>query len=1372
MNPNLPATSPDSLSEHPAGKVLPKRMSRATGGHARVRPGLLAVLAICLAGALPSASAQTVSLLQATPGEIFLAYPGGYSVNQNIAFMNTGATDTVYVSAINLTQPAGAANAFSINNNYCYYTGLTFGMGCNVQIQFNAGTLGNGNYAGSVTATYTDNGTSFTKTLALNATIMPYPTPAGVPQLAFVPGVTTLAGGGGNYSANAVPATTAALNVPQDVAVDKYGNVFIADTGYSSVRVVYAAGTLPNITNPVVGDIYTFAGMLGNPGDTGDGGAANAAQLQNPAGVAFDNAGNLYIADTGNARIREVNMTTGKISTVVANLSFVQYGFSGDGGPATAAKLNKPYGIAFDSNNNLFICDNNENVVRVVYAAGTLANISSPVVGNIYSYAGVGGGATALGSPGFSGDGGPANAASIWFPYYIAFDASNNLYISDYDNGRVRKVNASTGKISTVAGAGTYGGGASTSEGFPPLVASMDPTGVAIDASGNLFIADFSGELYEVNTAGVIDWYPSTAKTFNIPANIRPDTSGNVFVADQYDNLIAKVSPAGSLVFGSINVGATSSAMLLTLQNNGSGALTFATTPYTVAGNFAVGNSGTCNFSTTLAVGATCTVAVTFSPLSAGTLTGTITFAYGSSTLVAKLTGTGVGVAAPTITFNPTSVAFGNQTVLTTSGTTVVMITNTGSTTLNLNGIALAGTSPNDFGLNTYGCGSTLTAGSNCSVSVTFTPASATSYSATISVTDNASGSPQTVPLSGTGTAVAAPVAALSPTSIAFSNQTVNTTSATQNLTLSNTGNATLNISSIAITGANTADFAVASAAGGTTCGTTLAASGTCNIAVTFTPASATTFTAAVTVTDNSAVTTQVATLSGTGTAAAAPVAALSPTSIAFSNQTVNTTSATQNLTLSNTGNATLNISSIAITGANTADFAVASSGTTCGTTLAASGTCNIAVTFTPASATTFTAAVTVTDNSATTTQVATLSGTGTAVAAPVAALSPTSIAFSNQTVNTTSATQNLTLSNTGNATLNISSIAITGANTADFAVASAAGGTTCGSTLAASGTCNIAVTFTPASATTFTAAVTVTDNSATTTQVATLSGTGTAVAAPVAALSPTSIAFSNQTVNTTSATQNLTLSNTGNATLNISSIAITGANTADFAVASAAGGTTCGNTLAAAGTCNIAVTFTPASATSFTAAVTVTDNSAVTTQVATLSGTGISVGTSSFGVAGTPSTQTVNPGGLATFTINVTSVSGSFSNPVTLSVTGLPTGAVATFSPVSVTPGTAGASSTLTIQTSAQYALLSPRSRSIAPLLALLLLPCGWLLRRKRMRRSPVWLAVLLLTGASLGLSSCSGGYFGPPPQSFPLTVTGTASAVQQSTTVTLNVQ
>jgi hypothetical protein len=534
-----------------------------------------------------------------------------------------------------------------------------------------------------------------------------------------------------------------------------------------------------------------------------------------------------------------------------------------------------------------------------------------------------------------------------------------------------------------------------------------------------------------VDTTGTITQYPSTTSA-GYGGYLRTDSTGALYIMDQITSTIYKVGAQGALAFGSVNVGSTSTAQFLTLQNNGSSAINFNTTPYAISGNFAIGNSGTCSFSAPLAVGANCTVAVTFSPLGPGTLTGTITFAYGTSTLVANLTGTGVGVAVPAVTFNPTSVAFGNQAALTTSGATVVMISNTGSATLNISNIGLAGTNPTDFGLNTSGCGSTLTAGNSCSVSVTFTPASATTYSATISVTDNASGSPQTVPLSGTGTAVAA----------------------------------------------------------------------------------------------------------------------------------------------------------------------------------------------------------------------------------------------------------------------------------------------------------------------------------------------------PVAALTPTSVPFANQTVNTTSAAQNLTLSNTGNATLNITSIALTGANTADFAIANAAGGTTCGNTLAATATCNITVTFTPASPTSFTAAVTVTDNSATTTQVATLSGTGVSVGTSSFGVAGTPSTQTVNPGALATFTINVTSVSGTFSNPVTLSVTGLPTGAVATFSPPTVTPGTAGATSTLTIQTSAQYAVLSPRSRSTAPLWALLLLPSAWLLRRKRTRRSPVWLALLLLTGASLGLSSCSGGYFGPPPQSFPLTVTGTASAVQQFTTVTLNVQ
>jgi hypothetical protein len=335
---------------------------------------------------------------------------------------------------------------------------------------------------------------------------------------------------------------------------------------------------------------------------------------------------------------------------------------------------------------------------------------------------------------------------------------------------------------------------------------------------------------------------------------------------------------------------------------------------------------------------------------------------------------------------------------------------------------------------------------------------------------DNASGSPQTVSLSGTGTAA---LVSLSPTSLAFGNQAVGTPSTAQTLTLSNTGNAALSITSLALTGTNASDFAQTN-----NCGASVAAGTNCTISVTFTPSASGSRTASVSITDNASGSPQTVSLSGTGTA---PVDGLSPTSLAFGNQSVGTPSTAQTLTLSNTGNATLSITSLALTGTNASDFAQTN---TCGSSVAANAHCTISVTFTPSASGSRTASVSITDNASGSPQTVSLSGTGTAA---VASLSPTSLAFGNQPADMTSSAQTVTLSNTGNAALSITSLALTGTNASDFDQSN-----TCGSSLAAGTNCTIAVMFTPSVTGAEAASLSISDNASGSPQTVPLSGAGT----------------------------------------------------------------------------------------------------------------------------------------------------------------------------------------------------------------------------------------------------------------------------------------
>ena len=225
-----------------------------------------------------------------------------------------------------------------------------------------------------------------------------------------------------------------------------------------------SSGGLPlGSINTVAGD-----GLPSYAGDGGDGGKATAAKIDFPGSVAVDSAGDLFIADTDNNRIREVNAATGVITTVAGNGT---PGYSGDNGLATSAELDGPYGIAVDSHGDLFIADTYNSCIREVNAS---THDISTVAGN--------------GNEGYSGDGGLATNAELDEPSGIAVDSSGNLFIADTYNSCIREVNASSRDISTIAGNGNEGysgdGGAATN-------AELDgPGGVAVDAGGDMFIAD------------------------------------------------------------------------------------------------------------------------------------------------------------------------------------------------------------------------------------------------------------------------------------------------------------------------------------------------------------------------------------------------------------------------------------------------------------------------------------------------------------------------------------------------------------------------------------------------------------------------------------------------------------------------------------------------------------------------------------------------------------------------------------------------------------------------------------------------------------------------------------------------------------------
>ena len=287
---------------------------------------------------------------------------------------------------------------------------------------------------------------------------------------------------------------------------------------------VYIADSYNNRIRKVTidGVINTVAGN-GTLGFTGDGGPATAAELNYPYGVAVDTAGNLYIADSGNNRVRKVT-TDGVINTVAGNGT---KGYSGDGGFATEAQLRGPNGVAIDTAGNLYIADEGSNRIRKVTTDGVI----NTVAGN--------------GGYGYSGDGGSAKEANLGIPFGIAVDIAGNLYIADRNNNRVRKVTLD-GVINTVAGSGMSGysgdGGAATAAQL------YSPSGVAVDTAGNLYIADVNNyRIRKVTAGGVIstvagngtsgfsgDGGPATEAKLLFPVGVAVDTADNLFISDAF----------------------------------------------------------------------------------------------------------------------------------------------------------------------------------------------------------------------------------------------------------------------------------------------------------------------------------------------------------------------------------------------------------------------------------------------------------------------------------------------------------------------------------------------------------------------------------------------------------------------------------------------------------------------------------------------------------------------------------------------------------------------------------------------------------------------------------------------------------------------
>jgi sugar lactone lactonase YvrE len=356
--------------------------------------------------------------------------------------------------------------------------------------------------------------------------------------------ITTVAGNGiSNYSGNGIPATQATMRGPHQVTFDGNGNYYFCDETNNVVRKVDANGIITTVAGNAVG-----AGM-GQGSFTGDGGQATAAGLYYPIKTIFDTLGNMYIADCVNHRIRKVDVN-GVITTFAGNGNAWN---SGDGGTALSAGIRNPSYIKFDQSWNMYVISSNGNCIRKINPQGIISTIAG------------------TGSIGYSGDGGPATAAKLYYPSSLVIDAVGNIIFSDRWNNRIRKIDA-MGIITTIAGTGLPG---YNGDGIPALSAQLNyPFSLTLDSLGNLYMADMSNHrVRRISTSGIIttiagnglmgytgDGGLADTTRLKNPTGVEFDNAGNLYISDSGNSRIRKVEHA---IITEINKNDDKSALII-----------------------------------------------------------------------------------------------------------------------------------------------------------------------------------------------------------------------------------------------------------------------------------------------------------------------------------------------------------------------------------------------------------------------------------------------------------------------------------------------------------------------------------------------------------------------------------------------------------------------------------------------------------------------------------------------------------------------------------------------------------------------------------------------------------------------------------------
>jgi hypothetical protein len=940
--------------------------------------------------------------------------------------------------------------------------------------------------------------------------------------------VSTIAGTGGLRGlpdASSTKLTGSRFANPMGSALSPDGNrLYVADTFNNVVRAV----------DLIQHTVTTVAGTPGQAGYGGDGQAATSALLSYPTGVAVDQAGNLFIADTYNGRIREV--ISGTIYTVAGT---GRLGFSGEGGPATAADLYFPYGVSVDTSTppNLIITDSFNHRIRKVAAVSpinpkTNKPFDSRATNVITTLAGTGDQAMA--------DGSATVQAQFNRPWSAALDKTN-LYVADYLNQRIRRIDLTAGTVTTVTGqsvAGSPSAGLLGDVGPADLAEVNGPRGLSmLGDSGAMLVADsFNGRIrwLGVTQAGIqrtqLNFDPTNLAGLSQPQSVTVSSTGS-----------------GLLVMGAVDLGADRDNFYLNPAKNSCA-------------------------QARLEPGSSCSFEVAFQPRAPGGHTGSVVIpndAIGGAQLV-TLTGRGT---ASLVSLSPPAVAI-HQAANAPPVPAIVTLTNNGDGLLHITSIGLdQGTSPGFSQSNN--CPSVMTAHNSCQITVTLSqiaPDDKATRTGMLTVVDDAAGNSvgdmtagstsQSVPLTGS---LAQSMASFSRQSMTFT-QNLGSMGVTETIMLVNTGQAPLHLSAIKDEG----DFSQTN-----NCPMVLAPGASCAITVTFIPTNLGERDGYVVVADDSVDSPQRIPVMGISTMA---LARLGPSRLSFS-QNVGATSAQQTVMLTNSGDGPLTIAGIAATG----DFKALPH---CPSVLLPGITCPIGLTFTPQAAGARHGSLVVTDdaNAAPGSQdTVRLDGFGYQ---PVATLS-TATLTPGANLGGPAGPQTVTVTNTGDGPLTVRAITVSGAAAGDYRQSN-----DCLRTLQPNTSCTITVNFTPQGYGLRAASLTLYDDGPGGSQSVALRGTGTA-ARPL--LSSGFVNFGGDSVGNPTAPQNVVLFNAGNGPLSIASITLTGS---DYLMSSS-----CGSTLASGTSCAITVTFLPQSTGARSGLVTITDNAG--TQRISLSGVG-----------------------------------------------------------------------------------------------------------------------------------------------------------------------